>query len=822
VGLWDHACSYAPVNKPYAICNVPTNSHSWQPAASDHGSFVCAKVTNDPKPNASIFVDPYPTGFVTIAQASAGLCAYTSSNKPSALCNVPAAGYGWTRPYHGGNPGFLCARETSQSIEVTLGSLNGYPPRVYQFTAVPRLTSPGTKDSYSDLMIGACNLLGMKPVCEHPSMCEHDDKALYLGQDGHLSIPAERNSMGRNPMGFAKIRNQWAGLCSYTGAANGNRALCNAPANSHTWKSPIQADPGFMCARVIRGLPFRASLGGVASAGVAAATYEFQMAMPVGYSNEGSKYAVLMKAACKQYGMKPVCDHRSYCGIDADAIYLGQPGHMASAPRTSAAKLPAGFAKIRHHWASLCSYTSHYYNSGARALCNRPLTSISWWDPRQYNPGFMCAKDVSDNKNCYVDLPAKTMRGTCPESSKLLADATTCSGVCAAGTKLPFKCAEGKVSTPNRCCAAGSVWNGTATECSKCPPGRSDHDSDPATECVLCEAGRYSTDGAKVCANCPAGTHGLAGGSSQSECTACPKGRYDHDANRNPNANSAWLPKGCYAIARLLGGNGELQRGKLVGSVDLGTEFTIGFDITPSSAVTPATASILHLTFNNQDKGGRSRVPALFFHAKSRKLLLVDSTSGAPTSGDFSAYCDETPLPANKKSSIKIVSSLVGITLAVNGKQVCSDSWNHQTRRRSLSGVKVYLADPWYAPAKAVVKNLHIIDGTCGVNAASTPCIPCRGSTFANTTGSTGSDCPFTCKSAGSFTRTDESWRQGLHFDAYQYKDGILQDWEQGVHDRVWNNQKPALSHRSLDVDLWFPTEESFMGVIPHFGWRDQ
>jgi hypothetical protein len=57
VGLWDHACSYAPVNKPYAICNVPTNSHSWQPAASDHGSFVCAKVTNDPKPNASIFVD---------------------------------------------------------------------------------------------------------------------------------------------------------------------------------------------------------------------------------------------------------------------------------------------------------------------------------------------------------------------------------------------------------------------------------------------------------------------------------------------------------------------------------------------------------------------------------------------------------------------------------------------------------------------------------------------------------------------------------------------------------------------------------------------
>ena len=132
----------------------------------------------------------------------------------------------------------------------------------------------------------------MKPVCDHPSYCKTDPNALYIGQKSHIAYTPHRNTNSFFPSGWSTISSNWNGprvgktaacresshskakqsitkarvlvcglenspccaeprngLCSYTGKANGNSALCNIPANSHAWKSPSQSNPGFICGK---------------------------------------------------------------------------------------------------------------------------------------------------------------------------------------------------------------------------------------------------------------------------------------------------------------------------------------------------------------------------------------------------------------------------------------------------------------------------------------------------------------------------------------------------------------------------------------------
>ena len=76
----------------------------------------------------------------------------------------------------------------------------------------------------------------MKPVCDHGSWCMKDKAALYLGQDHHISYPPHRNSNNWNPPGWATVRSAWNGMCSYTGSAYDNHAVCHVPASSHSWQ----------------------------------------------------------------------------------------------------------------------------------------------------------------------------------------------------------------------------------------------------------------------------------------------------------------------------------------------------------------------------------------------------------------------------------------------------------------------------------------------------------------------------------------------------------------------------------------------------------
>merc|ERR1712166_1114766 len=142
-----------------------------------------------------------------------------------------------------------------------------------------------------------------------------------------------------------------------------------------------------MCAG---GLDFKANLG-TGRYGVPKRSYTFSQAF---LNSPDGTFSVRMRQSCSALGMKPVCDHPSYCRNDAKSVYLGQYSHIAYRPyRNINGWFPSGWSKIKTNWDGLCSYTNNA--NGNYALCNIPINTHAWRRPSQYNPGFMCAK--SDN-----------------------------------------------------------------------------------------------------------------------------------------------------------------------------------------------------------------------------------------------------------------------------------------------------------------------------------------------------------------------------------------------------------------------------------------
>ena len=102
--------------------------------------------------------------------------------------------------------------------------------------------------SYSSVMRTQCAKIGMKPVCDHRSYCFVDSaQSVFIGQTHHLGFPRHRHDSRYMPDGFAAIAKHWDGLCSYCNNQQSGKALCNIPINTHSWRTPQQASPGFMC-----------------------------------------------------------------------------------------------------------------------------------------------------------------------------------------------------------------------------------------------------------------------------------------------------------------------------------------------------------------------------------------------------------------------------------------------------------------------------------------------------------------------------------------------------------------------------------------------
>ena len=46
-------------------------------------------------------------------------------------------------------------------------------------------------------------------------------------------------------------------------------------------------------------------------------------------TGSGLQYPAVMRKECKKLGMKPVCEHPSYCRNDKQGIYLNQYTHLS-------------------------------------------------------------------------------------------------------------------------------------------------------------------------------------------------------------------------------------------------------------------------------------------------------------------------------------------------------------------------------------------------------------------------------------------------------------------------------------------------------------
>eukprot|EP01048_Picozoa_sp_COSAG05_P015674 COSAG05_NODE_1918_length_3836_cov_4.174333_1_plen_875_part_10 len=306
----------------------------------------------------------------------------------------------------------------------SLGSFNGVAGANIEFKVARLPTPPGkkytAKDLYADLMITICKKYGMKPVCDHQSYCKSDPASIYLGQMEHLSYPPHRNDANKNVPGFGKIASKWKGLCNYAGKHDnmkpkpnsGLHALCNVPANTHSWQTPTTANPGFMCARKL-GNPITCSPKGVFSArlgaknGLDAHVYDFKVAY-IDKSQKGT-YSEGMIAACKQLGMKPVCDHQQYCRKDQKALYIGQTHHISHGGRYGTGKggekdHATGFETIKKNFIGHCYYAGTA-NKGM-ALCQNG-GSHRWVKKEHAVAGFVCGKR-SDSSHFFGEATSAT------------------------------------------------------------------------------------------------------------------------------------------------------------------------------------------------------------------------------------------------------------------------------------------------------------------------------------------------------------------------------------------------------------------------------
>ena len=110
-----------------------------------------------------------------------------------------------------------------------------------------------------------------------------------------------------------------------------------------------------------------------------------------------------MRQECNNYGMKPVCDHPTYCKTDTNAVYIGQTYHVAHrGNRMNTGYYPAGWTATQwDKWGvndpNWCVYTnSHNNQHSTKALCGKSGDSHQWlgWSSSRW---FMCAS-ISDNQ----------------------------------------------------------------------------------------------------------------------------------------------------------------------------------------------------------------------------------------------------------------------------------------------------------------------------------------------------------------------------------------------------------------------------------------
>ena len=323
--------------------------------------------------------------------------------------------------------------------------------------------------------------------------------------------------------------------------------------------------------------------------GVRAATYTFISRKLL---STAGKYSDLMIQACRAVGMKPVCDHPSYCRNDINSLYIGQYTHIGDTPSRDSKKrswFPLGWSSIARRWVGLCNYANQVRGHVNDAICNIPSSKYVWANPTQFNPGFMCgsghaAAGATMVSECNMEPPAGHYNsgkyaGVCPAGhvtdTYAKPGAIKCSA-CPAARYSPVPTTTCQPCVAYATCPSGSssimdcqCRVGYSSVVPKHTPGPAlnrgkrqlrDNQYDtkqprrlfaavvthmraptplptprfasagPARECAACPSGLYDDDhnGTTTCVACPKG-YQTGKSNGASRCSQCPSGYFDHD-----------------------------------------------------------------------------------------------------------------------------------------------------------------------------------------------------------------------------------------------------------------------------------------------------
>ena len=123
---------------------------------------------------------------------------------------------------------------------------------------------------------------------------------------------------------------------------------------------------------------------------------------PASTTETGGSYTDIMIQECEKLGMKPVCDHPSYCKTDNKAFYIGQDHHVEhGGHRNTDSYFPTGWSEVRDHFHNLCAYTANH-GGHEKALCHDGGGSHAWKTPGENNK-FMCAGAGESIKKVYPE-----------------------------------------------------------------------------------------------------------------------------------------------------------------------------------------------------------------------------------------------------------------------------------------------------------------------------------------------------------------------------------------------------------------------------------
>jgi hypothetical protein len=316
-------------------------------------------------------------------------CAFTGPHGGTSVTLCTNGGsHGW---YNINTKRFImCAKappyKPDDPFEGELGDKNGIDAGVYKFQRIRIQTTSG---NYDTIMVNECSKLGMKPLCDHPSYCKADIRAIYIGQSNHISYGPHRNQDSYFPQGWSNIKGKFpSDFCTFTGPHGSTAKTLCTHGSSHAWRTPNE-NREIMCAKAPPykpDPPFTGELG--SRNGANAGKYTFQR---VRIQQTSGNYDAIMVNECGKKGMKPLCDHPSYCKNDPKAAYLGQDNHLAYPPhRNQASYFPSGWEDLKSKFpATFCTYTGPHGGT-AKTLCTYG-SSHQWQTPSE-NREIMCVK----------------------------------------------------------------------------------------------------------------------------------------------------------------------------------------------------------------------------------------------------------------------------------------------------------------------------------------------------------------------------------------------------------------------------------------------